>query len=357
MINIRQKKLILSALSIFSVIIILALFLNMNYVQNRFKSQDFYRHYENDFMQMDRNFQVEANLSEIKYFNGKLYLFNYIKKEIIQFDTLGKPLNRYKENIDPNIDSHIIGWDVDENGIYLADSRRYLLTHLGFDNTVLTQFDPEQVIHRGFSLKGNQFIIVTPNLKDSSNLKKLTMMLVDLEGKTKRKLDYPFPDIEDSRMKMSGFFIKNDVDRIFYVCFMTGLFVSINDQGEFQYLAKTIDKSPYPNILDNGISRSFDPLSPIVNISADADAEYLYILSLAISESDRHSDSPVMDVYRIDDGSYVKSYLVPPYEGKGASRVAVGPNGFYFIQGKNITHYQIIENNQLHLQSKVIISK
>ena len=357
MINLRQKKLILSALSIFSVIIILALFLNMNYVQNRFKSRDFYRHYNEDFFKMDRSFQVEANLSEIKYFKGKLYLFNYIKNEIVEYDTLGKLLNRYKENIDPNIGSQIIGWHVDENGIYLADSRRHVLTHLGFDNTVLTQFDPEQFIHRGYSLKGNQFIIVTPNLKDRANLKKLTMMLVDIKSKTKTKLDFPFPDIEDSRMKMSGFFIKNDIDRIFYVCFMTGMFISINDQGEFQYLAKTIDKSPYPNILDNEVSRRFDPLSPTINMAASADREYLYILSLINSKNDDNSDATAMDVYRINDGSYVKSYRVPLYQGKGASSVAVGPNGFYFIQDKNINHYQLIDNRKLQLQSKVMVSK
>lgn len=347
----KQKKIVIVFSTLVSFVLILGLFLNMSRLQEEAKTNTFNRIYKEDLAKLTRSFRFQEELGEIKHFNGELYLHDFQNQQIVKVDTLGNLLGKYNQKVDKHSRSFIVGWDVDQNGTYFANAVEKRIIHLGFDETVLAQYDFNNFIERAGRLKEEKFIISTRDLRDltdTSKIFKISFVLVDVKNQSKKRLIYPLPDVEDSRMKLDGFFVNNRYGQTFYVCFMAGLFFSIDDEGKFLYLNETIDKTPLPKVLAYGSNRRFDPFAPFINRSAGADKNYLYILSNARAvETEYDSESSIVDVYQVSNGEYLWSFKIPDYEGQRAISIVVAPNGFYFRQGTNITYYSIAKNSQL----------
>lgn len=313
-------------------ILVFALFLNMQSIQNKAKHSDFTRTYLEYPSKPKKAFKYNGE-GGLKYHKGNLLIQDFGKEQIIAFDTRGKILNRYYEELPESVESVVIAWNVDNKGIYMADARRHLIIHLGLNNEKIYQYNPGSMIARATKLNGDWFIINTPKSSD------LSMVKVNVKKDSVVQMDFPLPKVEHSTMKYSGFYLQNFTDKTFYVCYMTGKFFCINtDDGKFNYWAETIDRTPFPKVLKQGSKLTYDPLYPVVNKSAGADDQYLYILTRIPALGENLSNSSIIDAYNIENGKYAWSLKVKNFKGKIVRMMTVGPDRFYFSQGEFITY-------------------
>lgn len=333
------------SLALLAFVLSLALFLNMRYIQKKAKESNFTRVYFDDTFTLQKAFKYSSE-GWIRYHLGKLFVQDYFEQKIIAFDTRGNILDNYYEKIPDGTETLIITWGVDEEGIYLVDIRRKLITHLGFDNELLHQSSLDIPIDRAGKLKGNQYIISTPDISTSGD-HKLSIVKIDIKNNSKTQLNYPLAKVENSLLKYSGFYLQNSNGLTFYVCHMSGRFFCVDSDGQFQYEVQTIDKSPFPDILEQGPKLMFDPLSPIVNAAACADNEYLYILSRIPALGESLTKSSIIDAYAVENGQYSWSLKVDNFQGEKISKMTVGPDKFYFRQGPFITYIKKPKSNYL----------
>ena len=325
-----NKKTILLITVFFSLISVIALFLNMSYLQSNEKTKVFHRIYKQEFVRFSHTFKFEGYVPQIIYFDKKLYFNDYNNHQIIELDTLGEILNQYPKTSNKKTLSSIDYFDVDKDGIYMVDYKKRTITLVGFENSIKYEYTTDILIDRINRLKDNQFLI-----KSYDRDAKFSVTLVDAKKNTENKLDYPLPDVKHSGLKLSGFYSKNQNGVSFYICWKAGLFFCVNQEGQFQYLSKTIDETPLPKIIESNNAKSlrYDPLMPLVNISADADEKYLYILSNIKTPADKNAASNVVDVYRVLDGKYQFSFKIPDYKDEKLNVMKAVPNGFYFVYG------------------------
>lgn len=329
--KLSHKILLLTTLAF---VLVFMLFLSTQSIQNRAKERDFSRTYLENTSKLKKAFEYNGK-GGIKYHRGKLFIQDFEKLKIVAFDTSGKVLNHYFEEIPDEMESIIISWEVDDKGIYTADVRRHLITHLGLDNEMIYKYKPGLNIHGAAKLNGDYFIINTP---DTTYDYKLSIFKVDVKKDSVTKLNYPLANVEHSILKYSGFYVKNGSGHTFYVCHKSGLFFCVDNDGRFQYSAQTIDKSPLANVVQQGPKLTFDPLTPLVNKSACADDEYLYILTRISASGENLSNSSVIDAYHIEHGEYAWSLKVENFQGERISMMTVAPDRFYFVQGGFITY-------------------
>ena len=335
-----SRILLLTALAF---VLIFVLFLNTQSIQNQAKEKDFVRNYLENTSKLKKAFEYNGQ-GGIKYFQGKLFIRGLNKGKIVAVDTDGNILNHYFEKIPDGIESAIVSWEVDEKGVYMADARRHLITHVGFNNELIYQYKPGIKIGRAGKLRGDHFVINTP---DTSDYYKLSIVKVDVKKDSIIQLNYPLANVENNILKYIGFYLRNSSGQTFYVCHKNGQFICANNDGKFKYLAPTIDKSPLPNVVKQGPKLTFDPLSPLVNKSACADNEYLYILTRISASGESLSNSSVIDAYNIEDGQYAWSLKVENFHGEKISMMTVAPDRFYLSQGEFITYLKKPKINYL----------
>ena len=348
----RFKSLpVILATSIFSVLLVSVLFLNMKNLQSKMKVNDFQRTFKENWLGYVRGFEFQGYVPKIIYFNNHLYLNDFHNNQIVEMDTLGKILNRFPQETDNQLISEIRSWHIDESGIYIFDSDKNVFTHLDLNNSMTNQYKANQTIVRAGFLQSNLFLINTFDSvsMDSPDKFQLELMIIDIKNKSKKQLNYPLPDVKHSAMKLNGIFIANNDGRIFYVCLMAGLFYCVDHEGKFLYLAKTIDKTPLPKVLESndGTSIRLDPLVSQVNVSASVDDEYLYILSNINFDNEINEKERTVDVYNVIDGEYEFSFKAPNYKGSKPGRIAVVPHGFYFRYGEDYINYYSIKKSHL----------
>lgn len=334
--NLNKTSYKLLSLTALAIAIVLTLFLNSQSTQTEAKQGDFNRNYLENTSIPQEAFAYNG-LGGIKYHRGKLFIRDFEERKIVAFDIGGKILNNYFEEIPDETASIIISWDVDEEGIYTADARRHTISHISFDNELIYRYKPGIKIGRAAKLKEDHFVINTP---DTTQDYKLSIVKAAIKKDSITNLNYPLDDIEYSILKYSGFYVRNNSGQTFYVCFKSGLFFCINNDGKFQYLAQTIDKSTIADVVQQGPKLTFDPLSPLVNKSACVDNEYLYILSNIVASSENLLNFSVIDAYKIESGEYAWSLKVENYKNEKISKMTVTPDRFYLSQGKFITYLE-----------------
>ena len=342
MLKLRQNSSLLIFFTLLSALLTLTLFLNMIHHQKRAKEGVFIRNYLGDLI-FSSSFASEEEEGDLKYYDNTLYSENIYNSQIVAFDTSGTVVKIYGKKREDHLSS-IIGWHVDETGIYLIDQKRKVFEHLNFDNQLLYEHKTEKLFYGAGKLTGNKFIIHAPRLSKSNPGErfKLRFLTIDLDNQKVENLNNPLPDMEYGTLKLDGHYLKNTIGQVFYVCKMAGLFFSIHEDGMLKYVAETIDKTPAPKIISSIEGIRYDPLAPRVNRSISANNDYLYILSDLKSLFDDGSFSNAIDMYNVKDGSYEYSIKVPRFKGVSAQKIAVSPSGDLYIRfGENIVYYKI----------------
>lgn len=137
---------------------------------------------------------------------------------------------------------------------------------------------------------------------------------------------YEFPRFEDGGLSADGFYIRNVPSRNhFYIPFYNSGIIRYDEEHNSIQLMYTIDQTPPSNIaVPTGNIYTRSSKSIIVNSTATADDQYLYILSYVLSEDALASNyrGPAVDVYNVKNGHYQGSFRFPGYQNKPVLQLA-----------------------------------
>ncbi|MGY0038518.1 hypothetical protein [Pedobacter sp. NJ-S-72] len=138
---------------------------------------------------------------------------------------------------------------------------------------------------------------------DTKKKKILQLKLRNFSFPGKDSVLHQFPFFEDGGLSADGFFVRNASSHDhFYIPFYNGDILKYDDQLNKTYVFHTIDKTKANNItVKTGKIYMRSSKSIVINSTATADAEHLYILSYVLTEDAAKSGyrGPVIDVYII----------------------------------------------------------
>jgi hypothetical protein len=138
-----------------------------------------------------------------------------------------------------------------------------------------------------------------------------------------------------------GTLIKNGAGHVFRVPWLCSEFFAFDEtSGRVLYGRQTIDRTGIPTESTVYASQQEGDTKNVafslanirkVNLSATANARYLFVLSNAASPTikdfqPRWTDERVVDAYNVSNGDYVFSFVLPKYNGKRAKAIAVTDN-------------------------------
>ena len=157
-------------------------------------------------------------------------------------------------------------------------------------------------------------------------------------------------------MELSGLYKHRFGMPVLRVYSYTGQFAVFDTTGHLLYHTTTIDKNPLPKVMvrGEGTNQMVLPMSRNINLDADCDGTYIYILSNAPSPDIKlikpgTNQQGVVDIYKLSDGSYVKSIKLPipdastdPLLQKTSPlTISIHNKSLYVVQGTFVLRYAI----------------
>ncbi|SHN24281.1 hypothetical protein SAMN05216311_107238 [Chitinophaga sp. CF418] len=252
----------------------------------------------------------------MKAAQGNIYGYVYSKKTIFRYNTdLHKIDSFYSSN------GIVTRLEIDTNTFYIFDD--------GENN--VTAYGPG---------KGNAYYLKT--IFDSS--KKITQLkLRKFSTPTVDSTIYEFPRFEDGGLSADGFYISNHHHQ-YYISFYNSGIIQYDEKHKSTKLIHTIDRTPPSNIaVPTGNIYTRSSKSVIVNSTATADEEHLYVLSYVLSQDAVKSNyrGPVVDVYNIQSGLYESSFRFPGYQGKPVLQLSKSADTLVAAYENNILLFKL----------------
>lgn len=152
-----------------------------------------------------------------------------------------------------------------------------------------------------------------------------------------------FTHFDDGGLSADGFFV-NDSRYQFYIPFYHSGVVRYDLAQNRVTSFQTIDQSPPVNIaVPQGNIYARSPKAVIVNSTATADADRLYVLSYVLSQDAIKSGyrGPAVDVYNIGDTHYAGSFRLPGYQNKPVLQLAKCGDTLIAVYERNILRFKL----------------
>lgn len=152
-----------------------------------------------------------------------------------------------------------------------------------------------------------------------------------------------FTHFEDGGLSADGFFV-DDGRYQFYIPFYHSGVVQYDVAKNNVTSFKTIDQSPPVNIaVPQGNIYARSPKAIIVNSTATADADHLYVLSYVLSQDAIKSGykGPAVDVYNTSDTQYAGSFRLPGYQNKPVLQLAKCGDTLIAVYERNILRFKL----------------
>jgi len=279
------------------------------------------RNYDRFTLQSIDTVLFPGRVSIMKAAQGNIYGYVYSKKTIFRYNTtLHQTDSFFTDRILPL--EIMTRWDVDTS----------THTFYIFDDTGKKIIAYQPVSGK---LDSIMYPSTTPAYKDISHT---AYMITDFD--TSRKVTrlklrnfnapaqdttlYEFPYFEDGGLSADGFYTTNNRNH-FYIPFYNGGIIRYDETNNNIRLMHTIDNTPPSNIaIPTGNIYTRSSKSIVVNSTATADDQYLYILSYVLSEDAVASNyrGPAVDVYNIQNGAYEGSFRFPGYQSRPVLQLA-----------------------------------
>lgn len=154
---------------------------------------------------------------------------------------------------------------------------------------------------------------------------------------------HEFTHFEDGGLSADGFFVHNSTYQ-FFIPFYNAVIVKYDPANNTVDTFQTIDQSPPVNIaVPTGNIYARSPKAIIVNSTATADADHLYILSYVLSQDAVKSGykGPAIDVYNIADTRYAGSFRLPGFQNKPVLQLAKCGDTLIAAYEKNILRFKL----------------
>lgn len=152
---------------------------------------------------------------------------------------------------------------------------------------------------------------------------------------------YGFPYFEDGGLSADGFYVSHPPYH-FYIPFYNGGIIRYDEQQQQLKVIHTIDNTAAANIaVPSGKIYTRSSKSVIVNSTATADQQYLYVLSYVLSADTDHYRGPAVDVYNVDNGHYEGSFRLPGYQGLPVLQLSKRADTLIAAYEKNILLFKL----------------
>lgn len=321
---------------------IAVLYFIMRWEKEEMNASTFYRHFSTQAsVKLSRVIPFKGECNNIQPYNGKIYLKRYDTQLIVELDSLGNEIKTYglSRNTGLSIFSFIISWSVDERGFEIVDGRENTITSMDFEGNVIRKIEIPRKVMRAIKLDENRYLLKVPDPNDPTNEIYEVFYLSSLEV---QDVDFPSSEYEHKDFVFDGFFTGNRNSKTFHVCYKTGRYFIFDNSGKFLLDKPTVDGSGAPEIIitHDGAKR-YHPLTIKINRSATATDENLYILSGKKSINKPTNEGDLIDVYEINTGNYVNSFILPYYKNFAAYELVILGNRLFALQGNYIVEYSI----------------
>jgi hypothetical protein len=252
----------------------------------------------------------------MKAAQGNIYGYVYSKRTIFRYNTDSHKIDSFHSN-----NGIVTRLEIDTNTFYIFDDKE--------DN--VTTYGPGK--NTGYYLK----------TRFDTSKKIAQLKLRQFNSPTLDSTIYEFPRFEDGGLSADGFYISNKYHQ-YYISFYNAGIIQYDAKHNSTKLMYTIDRTPPANIaVPTGNIYTRSSKSVIVNSTATADDEYLYVLSYVLSQDAVKSNyrGPVVDVYNIQNGRYENSFRFPAYQGKPVLQLAKSSDTLVAAYENNILLFKL----------------
>ena len=298
-------------------------------------------------------FNYQGVSQDLIAFDDKLYFVNSSSNQIESFNYSGAKMKTMGRKGEAPWENNIIHYiEPTEFGFYVFDSGSQALKKYDNEYKLLKFKKTKGYVLDAIRLHDNLFLI-----PDEEKVDDYKFSLFDFE-KDKEILQQSikpfitaifnkFPKTR-SDIIFSGYFRRNSLNQVVYVFLHFGAFILFNSDGSIDKIVRTIDGFGLPKPVD--IKRSstvtentIDP-DIIVNYSSCVNKNNLFVLSNVYMKSE--NDNRVIDVYRISDGIYLHTLILPNQDdGQKCIAIACNNAGIITCLGENMVVKNYVYND------------
>ncbi|MGS2765020.1 hypothetical protein [Sinomicrobium sp. M5D2P9] len=135
-----------------------------------------------------------------------------------------------------------------------------------------------------------------------------------------------------------------------YIYYYRNQFMVMDTTMQLRYRGRTIDTISQvrikPDSYSKGQVKKLASPSYMVNQGAYSKGAYLYVMATGMAKNDSKATferTSTFDVYSMDNGTYVLSFQLQPYENHKISKFMVTDNYFVAIHGSHLVFYNIYQ--------------
>ena len=206
---------------------------------------------------------------------------------------------------------NISQFHVDDRGYHLSDNMLMTLKLMGHNDELAYYHKEKTGIWDAVKLGGDRFLVIANNPEIEARVIDAKTgeqgESFSLRAALNLQREVPLPEIA-----FEGHSVKGPGDMVYYVCSQAGVFFAFDGESRLAYVNSTID-GKLPPVVSTRQMGEFTMFLRDPDYSSNyaycADEEYLYILSLIVSDAD--TKNLHADAYRAKDGSYSHSYAIP----------------------------------------------
>ena len=271
------------------------------------------------------------------FFNDTLALTDWNNKTINLYDKQLNLLNKLGKAGDgtPDENGNIMYFGLQNKRIFIYDFNKLIMKKLDFNNKLI-KYQKMPYSYKGKFINNETFYITHYdknnilkfskfNFADNSYIytKTFEKILSKYSSKIKQSNDFVFEGRFDNGINQ---------DYSVYFFYKAGYFIVINNHNGNFSTFQTVDKTPFPKGIKKDLGGGFTTYSTkpdvIFFLSATTDTKYLYLLNNITDHE--NSKNKVVDYYKLTDGKYIGSILVPDLEDEQtAKQIAIDKSGKY----------------------------
>lgn len=284
--------------------------------------------------------KIDFAATRIQYHHGDLYAFDLSEVKLKKVNGQGQVLATYgRPGQGPGEFTIIDDWAVEDSLVKIADFQNLRITFLNPRDSLVRYFNLKKAFLKAYPLSADKYA-----LKTFDTLGNQTVEMLDLLTGQTKPVDTPLPKNNDGGFSSDGLFLGLDNGKFLHISFWVSNFFCFDQEMKVVYQGNTVDgTTEAPKIVEGRLPQGARP----VNFWASANSQHFYVYSGAKTKgitSELLGSNALVDVYASTDGAYLRSYLVPRFQGERVLNFCVSEEGLYVLtEGEHIVYYQFPE--------------
>jgi hypothetical protein len=305
---------------------------------------------------------IDFNAGAPTWYDSNIYCVNFNTQSIVVLDAQTAMVKRQigGKGPGPGEFQSITGFTVDKRGVSVVDGGKISITEFDHQGRMIRLYKHSKQMMTAIRLSAPFQYLIKPvqPLEDY----KEQFQIVNIDQQTSQsiyatsKIVLPQSDPIQASLQtiyFEGPMLKNANGYVFRVPWLCGEFIAFDEQsGRVLYGRQTVDKTTVHRDPSTATSREGQSKTVSfslgnmrrVNLSAAANAQYLFVLSNAASPSIKDfkpnwTDERVVDVYNVKNGDYVFSFLLPKHNGRRAKEFTLTEDVFCVLYDDEIVRY------------------